>query len=258
MSFSSILILIILLIVALVFIRRLKRKRRDVSMNRYRTYAKQTPKPNKIKRNRYSRPSRREPDLGYRHEAIQEEEPTPIKEVLKPDEDPDVVLGLKEPEEQLTLKPAPPPPPIITFHIMSEEHQTYNGYELMQAILSVGLRYGDRKIFHRHEDKSGQGPVLFSLASATAPGTFDLYDMGGFSTPGLSLFFRAADVEDPISVYELMLQTAGQLVEDMGGHVLDENRELLTPTKVVEQRQRLRDYLSGHEAPDLFEDTVDK
>lgn len=275
MGFSSIIILIVLLVIALIFIRRIKR--RDTRMNRYRHYTQQSVNLGKARRNRYNRPSRREPQLDYKSDKndlpppVQTPKPEPESVLVDPIEtgemadDPDVVLGLKEPprqkreqpiptEAQITLKPPPPPPPIFMFHIMAEEDNPYNGYELMQAILSVGMRFGDHQIFHRHEDKNGRGKILFSLASVMRPGTFDLHKMGSFSTPGLSLFFCASDVEDPIAIYELMLQTSGQLVEDMNGHVLDESRHLLTPAKVVEQRQQLRQYMECQQVLDLFEE----
>src|SRR3990167_6942283 len=65
-------------------------------------------------------------------------------------------------------------PDYISLHVMAPREYPYNGYELLQALLTNGLRYGDRNIFHRHETKTGRGRVLFSLASVNKPGTFEL------------------------------------------------------------------------------------
>lgn len=277
MGLTALIILMILLVGGLLFIRRMKN--RDNSMNRYRDYqARSEKKAPKIRRNRYHRTTvRHEPDMD---EDLDEKLEVLVERVKEPElkkaaviaeelssphpDDPDIVLGLKETEEnrerpipneaQITLKPPPPPPPpVITFYVMAEEGRPFNGYELLQAILSVGARFGQHQIFHRHVERTGSGPVLFSIASAEKPGNFDLTEMGGFSTAGLSLFFCASDVDDPIEVYELMLQTSGQLIEDLGGNVLDEGHQLLTPTTVVNQRRALREYMQGQQVPDLFE-----
>lgn len=140
--------------------------------------------------------------------------------------------------------PSEPPVPVITFYLIAKQNRPYTGYELLQSILASGLRYGRMSLFHRYANSNGQGDVLFSLASATAPGTFDLAKMGGFSTTGLALFFKIDKVADPFAAYEMMLQTAGQLVEDLGGQVLDDSQNVLTPQTVIKTREQLRACLS--------------
>ena len=279
MGLALIIMGVFVLIAVLALVRRAKRQ--DTPANRYRHYqAKTTDKSPRVRRNRYRQSGRREPDLGYEHsEGVDEQLSTTFApsqtsadrrevDVLAADSDnSDVVLGLREPcdldrekpiptDSQITLTPPPPPPPLITFNIVADESHSYMGYELLQAMLSAGMRYGQHNIFHRHAEKTGRGPLLFSLASICQPGTFDLSRMGSFSTPGLSLFFTADKMNDPVAVYELMLQTAGQLVEDLGGHVLDEHKQLLTPATVVKQRQLLHQYVAAKQVPDLFEETV--
>ncbi len=277
----ALILLIIFLVAVVIAVRFLRnRKRSNVSGNRYTAYTSKRSSNPRVRANRYHRQNQREPSLGYKHtkglEDIEESsvEPQPEKTAAKPEpssvsivslsDDPDIVLGLKEEAtldeettlkeaEQMVLRPSPMPPPIITFHVMAMQDRPYTGYELLQAILSVGMRYGKHRIFHRHQETTGRGKVLFSLASVTRPGFFDLPKMGAFSTVGLSLFFKANNVDDPLAVYELMLQTSGQLVEDLGGRVLEERHQLLTPAIVIEQRRRLREYMDCQHVPDLFE-----
>jgi cell division protein ZipA len=123
---------------------------------------------------------------------------------------------------------------LLMLYLMAPENQPYNGYELLQALLSAGLRYGKMQIFHRHEQKTGRGDILFSLASATSPGTFELPKMGGFSCTGLVLFFETAKVKDAKKAFEVMIDTVNQLAEDLGGDILDEAREPLCDDKIAE------------------------
>jgi len=128
------------------------------------------------------------------------------------------------------IPPAPQPSTsseIITLHILPQAGCVLMGYELLQAILATGLRYGDMKIFHRYQHKNAQGSILFSLASLTEPGTFDIHHMAAYQCRGLTLFMQTAKVEDSQAVYSLMLNTAQQLADDLAAHVVDAQHQPL-------------------------------
>jgi cell division protein ZipA len=116
---------------------------------------------------------------------------------------------------------------IRVIHVMAKAPQEFQGYELLQTLLASGMRYGDMKIFHRHQHANGKGPILFSLASVTEPGTFDLQTIGDFSCKGFSLFMRLTHSAFDDERYQLMIDVAKQLAEDLGGSVCDANRQLL-------------------------------
>lgn len=141
---------------------------------------------------------------------------------------------------------------IVILYLMAPEEHDYNGYELLQALLASGLRYGEKGIFHRHEMKTGRGHVLFSLASVNKPGTFELSKMGSFSCPGLVLFLLLKRVLDPMMAFDSMLETARQLSEDLGGEVWDQDRKLLNMDKVAQIRIRIRRFEESRRTQDFF------
>lgn len=113
----------------------------------------------------------------------------------------------------------------LMMFLLAKENRTLAGYELLQTILAAGLRFGEGQLFHRHQHSNGQGPVLCSLASATATGVFDLQNIGAFSVRGLCLFMQSSG--NPTIDAErlsIMLDTARQLSDDLGTHVLDEQQ----------------------------------
>jgi len=115
---------------------------------------------------------------------------------------------------------------ISALYVMAKEGQSFTGYELLQALLSAGLRYGEMSIFHRYQEPNIQKGILFSLASATEPGTFDMQNIGAFSCCGLTLFLRKlANEDEGLKHYEMMLRTARQLTEDLDGILMDHNRK---------------------------------
>jgi cell division protein ZipA len=122
---------------------------------------------------------------------------------------------------------------IIVLYVMAPVNQPFVGYELLQAVTAAGLRFGKMDIFHYQDDEKPEN-VLFSLCSAVEPGSFDIANMGALICPGLSLFMRISAVENSKTVFNLMLETAGQLADDLAGYVCDEKRQPLTDEKLHE------------------------
>jgi len=144
---------------------------------------------------------------------------------------------------------------LIVMHLIASQNRPYGGYELLQALLANGFRYGKMNIFHRHKQKNGEGNILFSLASATEPGTFDIHDMGNCTCQGLTLFMNATDHKNPTSVFEIMLDVARQLLDDLGGEIRDERHLLLDQSVIERWRSRIRNYEDSLYTYDLFEGT---
>ncbi|NDH08460.1 MAG: cell division protein ZipA [Gammaproteobacteria bacterium] len=154
--------------------------------------------------------------------AYADELPEQTFEEQKPD------LGLKMQADEKPQDRTLSHKTIMLFLSASGQH-VFAGYELLQTLLACGLRFGDAGLFHRHQHASGQGPVLFSLAAATATGMFDLQNMGSMTVKGLCMFMElsgnsAIDHER----YELFMQTAQQLSEELHADLLDEHQRPLS------------------------------
>ncbi len=153
-------------------------------------------------------------------------------EATAPDTDTEVELQAPEVEQELI--------DFIVIHLFTDGERHYRGYELLQALLTSGLRYGKKGIFHRHEDLTGKGPILFSLAQAIEPGTFDLPKMGSFTTPGLIFFMMSSQLQNPLHAFDLMLNTVKSLQRELGGSLYDEKRQSLTSIKIEQLRSNLK------------------
>lgn len=129
----------------------------------------------------------------------------------------------------------------IMLFLLAKENRQFAGYELLQTVLAAGLRFGEEQLFHRHQFPNGQGPVLCSLAAATALGTFDLQNMGAFSVRGLCLFMKTSknpgiDKER----FSIMLETAKQLSEGLDAHLLDDKQKPLTTQRIESYLEQLQ------------------
>ena len=124
-------------------------------------------------------------------------------------------------------QPAPSMPQedcITVMHLISAPNKPYIGYELLQALHNAGLRYGEMNIFHRHEHEQGLGRVLFSVAKANEPGTFDMENMGATSCLGLTFFMQHQNNGADEASLEILMQTLSELADDLGGTILDSER----------------------------------
>ncbi|MFT3741805.1 MAG: cell division protein ZipA [Gammaproteobacteria bacterium] len=176
-----------------------------------------------------------EPSLGLTEPLVAMAQ-DPVIETL-----PEIIQEqLEEMVAEETAAPTLPRPELIVIYLLAESERPYRGYELLQALLTTGLRFSKRGVFYRFEDITGRGNVLFSLISGVEPGTFDLPKMGSFSTPALTLFMQVATVENPARALEILVQTAKDLVEYLGGTICDETRQALTEEKIEQWREILQ------------------
>lgn len=127
---------------------------------------------------------------------------------------------------------------VINIHGMGSER--FSGNRLFNSLEQNGLVFGDMAIYHRHSDLSGSGKVLFSAANMVAPGHFQVQEGEGFSTPGISLFLPLPCYGDAEFNFKLMLQTAQLVSSELGGNILDEKRDMLTPNKIDEYKRRAK------------------
>ena len=138
-------------------------------------------------------------------------------------------------------KPNTQPEEVLVIHLMASKGEKVAGQQLLDAVLSAGLRYGAMKIFHRHLSDDGSGPVLFSMANLVNPGTFDLNTMGDLEVPGVTLFMALDDIEDPVDALNIMIEAVDSIVGDLKLNVMDESRSSMTRNTIDHYRQRARD-----------------
>ncbi|MCX7117985.1 MAG: cell division protein ZipA [Legionellales bacterium] len=128
----------------------------------------------------------------------------------------------------------------LVMFLLAKENRQLAGYELLQTVLAAGLRFGDGHLFHRHQSPNGQGPVLCSLAAATASGVFDMQNIGAFSVRGLCLFMHASgNLTIDAERFAIMLDTAKQLSEGLDTYLLDEKRQPLTDASIQNYHRKL-------------------
>ncbi len=131
---------------------------------------------------------------------------------------------------------------VLVINVLARDPGGFRGPALLQNILESGLRFGEMDIFHRHESMTGHGEVLFSMANAVKPGTFDLDDIDHFTTPAVSFFLGLPGPRHPKQAFDLMIAAARKLSQELNGELKDDQRSVLTAQTIEHYRQRIVDF----------------
>ncbi|MCK8043964.1 cell division protein ZipA [Shewanella sp. 1CM18E] len=132
------------------------------------------------------------------------------------------------------------PQDVLVLHVVAKEGEELHGAELLPCLLTLNFKYGDMNIFHRHEDNAGTGKVLFSMANMVKPGVFDPDNMEQFTTQGVVLFMTLPCYGDALMNFSIMLNSAHQIADDLGGEVLDGGRDAWLESTKQNYIQRIR------------------
>lgn len=134
------------------------------------------------------------------------------------------------------------PQEVLVLNLKVGDDSEISGAALLPMLLTLGFKFGDQDIFHRHVNSSGKGPVLFSLANMFKPGNFDINNMENFSSKGLSLFMILPIEGDPHQVFNMMHNAARKLSDEFSAQIYDGKRTLLTKQSLQQYVEKIREF----------------
>ncbi|GAA5189696.1 cell division protein ZipA [Ferrimonas gelatinilytica] len=211
------------------------------------------------------RPARREPEMGddpFQLSLPEEEEEirldstaSPEKAAVAPnagipkDAGEAVAEQLRSVEEEKpqAVAPAEPeeatlpqePVDVLVLHVVGRKGPIL-GEELLPNLTTMGYKFGEMAIFHRHQHSAGTGPVLFSLANMMQPGTFDPDNMEQFTTEGVALFMTLPSHTDARINFSMMLGSARGLAALHDAELLDDQRQPWSDGAEARYLERIR------------------
>ncbi|OEF93012.1 cell division protein ZipA [Vibrio splendidus] len=172
------------------------------------------------------------------NETLTQREPVVAKEVVTTQSAP---VEETQPDEELGLE-------VIVLNVHCAGEIPFVGTELFRSMENNGLTYGEMSIYHCFAQSSDEPKVIFSVANMMQPGTLEHDDPADFTTKGISFFMTLPCYGQADQNFNVMLSAAQKIADDMGGNVLDESRNLMTPNRLSEYRKQIRDFMTASNA----------
>ncbi|MCX2756817.1 cell division protein ZipA [Vibrio sp. Sgm 22] len=172
------------------------------------------------------------------NETFTQSEPVVAKAVVTPQSAP---VEEAKPDEELGLE-------VIVLNVHCAGEIPFVGSELFRSMENNGLTYGEMSIYHCFAQSSDEPKVIFSVANMMQPGTLEHDDPADFTTKGISFFMTLPCYGQADQNFNVMLSAAQKIADDMGGNVLDESRNLMTPNRLSDYRKQIRDFMTASNA----------
>ena len=132
---------------------------------------------------------------------------------------------------------------IIAIHLLPKNSRPLEGQTVLRLLRTYGLRFGEMDLFHRFEETTGEGAVMFSVLKYTqeGPAGFDLDTMEQENFDGLSFFLALPGIK-PLQGFDMMMSTAHRLGQECYAHLLDDDMNLLSEQLKGHYRHQVLDF----------------
>ena len=113
----------------------------------------------------------------------------------------------------------------VTVVLAVPNGKEYEGRDIWDVMLCLGLQYGDMDLFHWH-NLSGVGEdFFFSVWTSTPPGYFEpkWITAGKGNVDDLVFGYSIPRSADPLDVFETMMKAVRYAQERLGGSIMDES-----------------------------------
>ncbi len=144
--------------------------------------------------------------------------------------------GRQEPSLPVGEPAADLPAKIVTIRMLSRGATPFPAEGLVLALREAGLRHGRYGIFHFVAADAEDSPI-FSVASLTEPGSFDLTKLRTDVYQGISLFLGLPGPVDGVEAFDSMVKAARAVAKQLDGNLVDEHGSTLS----VQRERYLRE-----------------
>lgn len=160
-----------------------------------------------------------------------------------PPQRPEPVVGRQEPHlEADKLAPAPPSRMTVLLTVVAPPSRPFRGPSILLAAQELKLKLHKNGVFDYFPAGQVKGKPVFGIAHLREPGVFELESIGKLVTPGLLMFMQLPGPVRPGEALEMLLETARQLAQKLGGSVCDEHRLRLSSQTIGKLKSQVADF----------------
>jgi len=132
---------------------------------------------------------------------------------------------------------------LIIFYLLEKNNGTLKGSQILDALESAGMRYGDMKIFHYYDPLSNdQKTSVFSIANIEEPGWFDLVSISQIATPGIAMFMKLPGSMPSIKAFDAMLEVVDKLVKSLPLILKDKKHDIVSQQTLSHLREEIVEF----------------
>ena len=143
------------------------------------------------------------------------------------------------PQESRQEPTAPPRSPKMTLvlTVMASRHQLFHGPKIQVVAEALRFRLNSEGLYELFPETEAADVPILGLAHLRKPGSFEPQTLQELHTPGLLLFMKLPGPLEEMKALDLLVVTADQLAQRLGGLICDEQRNRMTNQALA----RLRD-----------------
>ena len=130
---------------------------------------------------------------------------------------------------------------VVAIYVRSNQSEGFDSSLLEASFIDLDLVYGGMDILHLTSAAVEDNNILYSVANAVEPGTFDVNKLESFATPCIVFFMQLPGPERPINAFREMLDGADKIAKKLDGTLLDEQRNLLHQQSLVHIHEKLQE-----------------
>lgn len=173
---------------------------------------------------------------------INRQDSTTVVEAEAPTDDSEASLPttLAPPPQESRQEPtAPPLSPKMTLvlTVMASRHQLFHGPKIQVVAEALRFRLNPAGLYELFPETEAADVPILGLAHLRKPGSFEPQTLQELHTPGLLLFMKLPGPLEEMKALDLLVITADQLAQRLGGLICDEQRNRMTNQALA----RLRD-----------------
>uniref|UniRef100_UPI0033656008 cell division protein ZipA n=1 Tax=Candidatus Albibeggiatoa sp. nov. BB20 TaxID=3162723 RepID=UPI0033656008 len=170
---------------------------------------------------------------GFETETVTDGKPEAFKDKIKETDKPPKPAKKSRPEPEL----------IIALFILPRHEEGFLGTDIFTVLQDQNMSYGKMEIFHHY----GVGEIkvkhaIFSVANILNPGIFNPNEMDDFYSAGLVFFMQLPGAFGGRVTFELMLNTAKRVAENLEGTLTNEQQYILDQDMIDGLRDKITQF----------------
>ena len=145
------------------------------------------------------------------------------------------------PQESRQEPTAPPRSPKMTLvlTVMASRHQLFHGPKIQVVAEALRFRLNPAGLYELFPETEAADVPILGLAHLRKPGSFEPQTLRELHTPGLLLFMKLPGPLEEMKALDLLVITADQLAQRLGGLICDEQRNRMTNQALAHLRDEV-------------------